>query len=136
MGARELLSEHSLTIHLHFCIAVAVANSASSSYKSMSEAVRPVPPTTAGDTCANDRVNPIATIQEGVSELVGDEAPTIPNGVTDSTVTLKDQVSELSALHEGYSKVYMSTLPTLPHIFSLHCRMPSANVTRSSWFVA
>ena len=112
MGARELLSEHSFTIHLYLCISVAVATSASSSYKSMSEAVRPAPPTTAINTCANDRVNPIATIQEGEGELVGDEAPDIQNGVTDSTVTLKDQVSELRTLQEGYSKVYMSTLPT------------------------
>ena len=112
MGARELLSEHSFTIHLHLCISVAVATSASSSYKSVSEAVRPAPPTTAGDTCANDRVNPIATIQEGEGELVGDEAPSIPNGVTDSTIILKDQVSELNKLQEGYSKACMSTLPT------------------------
>ena len=35
----------------------------------MSEAVRPVPSTTAGDTCANDRINPIATIEEGEGEL-------------------------------------------------------------------
>ena len=111
MGAREL-SEHSLAIHLYLCISVAVATSASSSYKSVSEAVRPAPPTTAGDTCANDRVNPIATIQEGEGELIGDEAPSIQNGVTDSTVILKDQVSELNTLQEGYSKACMSTLPT------------------------
>ena len=60
----------------------------------MSEAVRPAQPTTAGDTSANDRVNPITTIQEGESEQVGDEAPCIPNGATDSTGGLKDQVSE------------------------------------------
>ena len=112
MGARELLSEHSLTIHLYLCISVAVATSASSSYKSMSEAVRPAPPTTAGDTCANDRGNPIATIQEGEAELVGDEAPGIQDGVTNSTVILKDQVSELNTLRKGYSKACVSTLPT------------------------
>ena len=91
----ELHSEHSFTIHfdpLH--ASAAVATSASSSYKSMSETVRPAQPTTAGDTSANDRVNPIATIQEGESERVGDEAPCIPNGATDSTGGLKDQVSE------------------------------------------
>ena len=69
----------------------------------MSEAVRPAPPTTAGDTSANnDRVNPIVTIQEGESEQVENEAPNISNEDTDSADTLKDQVSQMR-----YNKVQM-----------------------------
>ena len=61
----------------------------------MSEAVRPAPPTTAEDTSANDRVNPMVTIEEGESERVRNEAPNVPNGDTESTGILKDRVSEL-----------------------------------------
>ena len=68
----------------------------------MSEAMRPAPPTTAGETSANDRVNPIVTIQEGESEQDGNEALNIPDGDTYSTGTLKDQVSEFSALQMRY----------------------------------
>ena len=72
-----------------------VATSATSSYKSLTEAVRPAQPTTSGgDSSTNDRVKPVATIQEGEGELGGDEVSNIPNEATDNTDSLKDQVSD------------------------------------------
>ena len=72
-----------------------VATSATSSCKSLTEAVRPAQPTTAGrDSSTNDRVKPVATIQEGEGELGGDEVSNIPNEATDNTDSLKDQVSD------------------------------------------
>ena len=81
-------------IHFTLCVSSAVvATSATSSYKSLTEAVRPAQPTTAGrDSSTNDRVKPVATIHEG--ELAGDEASSIPNEATDNTDSLKDQVSD------------------------------------------
>ena len=77
------------------------------------------------DTSANDRVNPIVTIQEGESEQVGNEAPNIPNGDTDSTDTLKDQVSEFSALQMRYNKEQMPALPNCKEVSPLsHLSVP------------
>ena len=86
----------------------------------MSEAVRPAPPTTAGDTSTNnERVNPIVTIQEGESEQVGNEATSIPNGDADSTGTLKDQVSEFRALQMRSNKEQMPALSNCKEVSPL-----------------
>ena len=78
-----------------------------------------------GDISANDRVNPIVTIQEGESEQVGNEAPNIPNGDTDSTGILKDQVSEFSALQTRSNKEQMPALPNCKEVSSLsHLSVP------------
>ena len=95
-GLNFTVYKPSSAIHYTLCVSSAVvATSATSSYKSLTEAVRPAQPTTAGgDSSTNDRVKPVATIQEGEGELAGDEVSNIPNEATDNTDSLKDQVSD------------------------------------------
>ena len=122
---------------LHEWLAVAVLNtqggcwcchecSSCCKYRSVCVCVLCICVCAAGVTSANnDRVNLVVTIQEGESEQVGNEAPHIPNGDTDSTGTLKEQVSEFSALQMRSNKEQMPALPNCKEVSPLsHLSVP------------